>query len=47
MSMAERIEFDRLINKRFKERVSKMNFNDGKYQFPFIQYPENEKENTN
>jgi hypothetical protein len=46
MSMAERIEFDRQKNKRFQERVSKINFSDEKYHFPFIQYPENEKKTS-
>jgi hypothetical protein len=47
MSMAERMEFDRQKHKRFKEEISKMNFKDGKYKFPFINYPQtDEKENT-
>jgi hypothetical protein len=39
MSMAERVEFDRRKNEHFREEISKMNFDDKKYSFPFIKYP--------
>ncbi|MDR2651546.1 MAG: hypothetical protein LBC68_04430, partial [Prevotellaceae bacterium] len=39
MSMAERVKFDRRKNERFREEISKMNFDYKKYSFPFVKYP--------
>ncbi|MDR1269039.1 MAG: hypothetical protein LBK82_05910 [Planctomycetaceae bacterium] len=43
MSMAERMEYDRQKNKKFKEEFSKMDFSDEKYKFPYIHH---KKENS-
>ncbi|MDR2754942.1 MAG: hypothetical protein LBC20_04485 [Planctomycetaceae bacterium] len=47
MSLEERLEFDRQKHKKFKEKIAKMNFKDGKYVFPFINYPKNNENQNN
>jgi hypothetical protein len=46
MSIAEQFEYDCQRHEKFKEEISKMNFNDGKYTFPFL-YPKKNNENSN
>jgi hypothetical protein len=46
MSMEERKEFDCRINEEFQKELSKIDINNGKYTFPFLQYAKtNKKEN--
>ncbi|MDR3197664.1 MAG: hypothetical protein LBU34_07305 [Planctomycetaceae bacterium] len=42
MTMAEKMEYYHKKSESLKEEISKMNFKDGKYQFPFIKYPKTE-----
>jgi hypothetical protein len=49
MSIAERMEYDHQKSEKLREKLSQMNFDEGRYEFSFS-YPKreknNEKENT-
>jgi hypothetical protein len=47
MSMTERMEYYRKNSESFREELSRIDINDGKYEFPFIHHKKSsEKENN-